>query len=115
MKYLEAFLKKAAISHIPLGIVPAKPAKGALDGSKGAFDGFAGSSYRDIHPTGPVTVDQTANPPAEPPTDEVAQILTFWRDSLGVKDLEARRTNQGLKPVREHLEELRQWQDRWGV
>ncbi len=114
MKYLEAFLKKAAISHIPIGIVPAKPAKGALDGSKGAFDGFAGASYRGTHSTGPVTVDQTANPPAEPPTGEVARILAVWWDR-GIRDLEARRVNQGFNSVGEHLENLRRWQRRWAL
>ena len=62
----------------------------------------------------PVTEDQTAKAPAEPQTDEVDQILAVWRD-LGIKDLDAQRAKEGLKPVKEHLADLRAHEAQWGV
>ena len=50
----------------------------------------------------------------EPTTDEVARILAVWRD-LGIKDLEAQRAKEGLKPVGEHLADLRAHEAQWRV
>jgi hypothetical protein len=107
VKYLEAFLAENQSGKDTKGIEPAKPAKGA-------FDGFAGATYRDIQAARQplesasgfdATDVNTQNHGAEirPDThDEVETIIMTWRNLFGLK------LDRG--DVRAHLTALTAWQ-----